>query len=92
MPSVGPKLRLLLLLPCIVLVVISHMSDAKKDLKSACSTCREITENFNKVSVISSVHVVSFAHKLMRVFPDVLNDFDFDATTSGVSNVGHSGF
>lgn len=50
MLSVGPKLRLLLLLSCIVLVIISQVSDAKRDLKSACSTCREITDNFNKVT------------------------------------------
>lgn len=47
MQSVGPKLRLLLLF-CVVLVVIFQVSGAKKDLKSACSTCRGITENFNK--------------------------------------------
>lgn len=71
MQSVGPKLRLLLLLSCIVLVVISQVSEAKKDLKSACSTCREITENFNKVSVHLKLSCLLFCPQ-NRSFLDVL--------------------
>lgn len=50
MLPVGPKLRLPLLLSCMLLVILLQVSDAKRDLKSACSTCRQITDNFNKVT------------------------------------------
>lgn len=50
MLSTGPELRLLRLLSCLTLVLLCQVTDAKKDLKSACNTCRQITENFNKVS------------------------------------------
>lgn len=50
MLSVGPKLRLLLLLSCMTLVILLQVSDAKRDLKTACSTCRQITDNFDKVT------------------------------------------
>ncbi|XP_017280293.1 cysteine-rich with EGF-like domain protein 2 [Kryptolebias marmoratus] len=49
MLSAGPELRLLRFLFCTVLVLLFHANDAKKkDLKSACSTCQQITDNFNK--------------------------------------------
>uniref|UniRef100_A0AAX7TR16 EGF-like domain-containing protein n=1 Tax=Astatotilapia calliptera TaxID=8154 RepID=A0AAX7TR16_ASTCA len=48
MLSTGPELRLLRLLSCLTLVLLCQVTDAKKDLKSACNTCRQITENFNK--------------------------------------------
>uniref|UniRef100_A0A8C6WR96 Cysteine-rich with EGF-like domains 2 n=1 Tax=Neogobius melanostomus TaxID=47308 RepID=A0A8C6WR96_9GOBI len=41
-------LRLLRLLSCIFLVFEYQAAECKKDLKSACSTCRQITDNFNK--------------------------------------------
>ncbi|KAK7896157.1 hypothetical protein WMY93_021482 [Mugilogobius chulae] len=46
--SMGLDLRLLRLLFCISLVFNVQAAEAKKDLKSACSTCRQITDNFNK--------------------------------------------
>lgn len=63
MLSVGPKLRLLLLLSCTTLVILLQVSDAKRDLKTACSTCRQITDNFNKVTeplLILIYHVFLF--------------------------------
>lgn len=50
MLSTGPELQLLRLVSCLTLVLLCQVTDAKKDLKSACNTCRQITENFNKVS------------------------------------------
>ncbi|KAK0137160.1 Cysteine-rich with EGF-like domain protein 2 [Merluccius polli] len=41
MRSVGPSLLFLL-------AVISHIGHAKRDLKVACSTCRQVTDNFKK--------------------------------------------
>ncbi|KAM4615065.1 cysteine-rich with EGF-like domain protein 2 [Polymixia lowei] len=41
-------LRLLCLLSYVSLILFSPCTDAKKDFGSACSTCREITDNFNK--------------------------------------------
>lgn len=49
MLSTGPELRLLRLLSCVTLVLLFQVNDAKRDLKGACSTCRQITDNFNKV-------------------------------------------
>ncbi|KAF3859519.1 hypothetical protein F7725_021918 [Dissostichus mawsoni] len=48
MLSTGPQLRLLRLLSCVTLVLLFQVTDSKKDLKSFCSTCRIITDNFNK--------------------------------------------
>lgn len=49
MLSTGPRLRLLRLLSCVTLVLLFQVTDAKRDLKSACTTCQQITDNFNKV-------------------------------------------
>ena len=50
MLSTAPQLRLLpLLLSCVTLVLLFQVTDAKRDLKSACVTCQQITDNFNKV-------------------------------------------
>lgn len=46
MLSTAPNL---LLLSFITLSVLSHVTEAKKDLKSTCSTCKQISENFEKV-------------------------------------------
>ncbi|RVE56390.1 hypothetical protein OJAV_G00220940 [Oryzias javanicus] len=46
MLSVGPQQ--LRLLSCVAILLFFHAIVAKKDLKSACSTCRQITDNFNK--------------------------------------------
>ncbi|CAL1568643.1 unnamed protein product [Knipowitschia caucasica] len=46
--SLGPNLRLLRLLLCITIVLNVQITNGKKNLKSACSTCRQITDNFNK--------------------------------------------
>ncbi|XP_069013033.1 cysteine-rich with EGF-like domain protein 2 isoform X1 [Embiotoca jacksoni] len=48
MLSTGPEPRLLRILSCATLFVLLQVTDAKKDLKSACSTCQQITDNFNK--------------------------------------------
>uniref|UniRef100_A0A3Q0RR00 Cysteine-rich with EGF-like domains 2 n=1 Tax=Amphilophus citrinellus TaxID=61819 RepID=A0A3Q0RR00_AMPCI len=48
MLSTGPDLRLLRLLSCVTLILLSEVTEAKKDLKSACNTCQQITDNFNK--------------------------------------------
>ncbi|XP_069556380.1 cysteine-rich with EGF-like domain protein 2 isoform X3 [Brachyistius frenatus] len=48
MLSTGPEPRLLRMLSCATLFVLLQVTDAKKDLKSACSTCQQITDNFNK--------------------------------------------
>ncbi|XP_056434446.1 cysteine-rich with EGF-like domain protein 2 isoform X1 [Gadus chalcogrammus] len=46
MRSIRPSL---LLLPCLLLLLgISRTADAKRDLKSACTTCRQVTDNFKK--------------------------------------------
>uniref|UniRef100_A0A3P9JYE5 Cysteine-rich with EGF-like domains 2 n=1 Tax=Oryzias latipes TaxID=8090 RepID=A0A3P9JYE5_ORYLA len=46
MLSTGPlQLRLL---SCVTILLVFHAVVAKKDLKSACSTCRQITDNFKK--------------------------------------------
>ncbi|XP_038595018.1 cysteine-rich with EGF-like domain protein 2 [Micropterus salmoides] len=47
MLSTGPELRLLRLLSCVTLVLLFQVTDTKRDL-NACSTCRQITDNFNK--------------------------------------------
>uniref|UniRef100_A0A8C5HZU2 EGF-like domain-containing protein n=1 Tax=Gouania willdenowi TaxID=441366 RepID=A0A8C5HZU2_GOUWI len=44
----GPKLRLLRLLSSLTLLWLFILTDAKKDLKITCNTCRKITDNFNK--------------------------------------------
>uniref|UniRef100_A0A3Q2QDR9 Cysteine-rich with EGF-like domains 2 n=1 Tax=Fundulus heteroclitus TaxID=8078 RepID=A0A3Q2QDR9_FUNHE len=41
-------LQLQLLACSVLLLLLFQASNAKKDLKSACSTCQQITENFNK--------------------------------------------
>ncbi|XP_024139093.1 cysteine-rich with EGF-like domain protein 2 [Oryzias melastigma] len=46
MLSAGPQQ--LRLLSCVTILLFFHAIVAKKDLKSACSTCRQITDNFNK--------------------------------------------
>lgn len=50
MLSLGPELRLLQLLSCVILVLLYQVTDAERDLKGACSTCKQITDNFNKVA------------------------------------------
>nr|XP_040031112.1 cysteine-rich with EGF-like domain protein 2 isoform X2 [Gasterosteus aculeatus aculeatus] len=44
----GPQLLLLRLLSCVTLILLFQVTDAKKDFKSTCSTCQQITDNFNK--------------------------------------------
>ncbi|KAM9327886.1 cysteine-rich with EGF-like domain protein 2 isoform 2-T2 [Pholidichthys leucotaenia] len=46
MLSSAPVLRLLL--PYFTLILVFQVSVAKRDLKSACSTCQQITDNFEK--------------------------------------------
>ncbi|KAM9846031.1 cysteine-rich with EGF-like domain protein 2 isoform 2-T2 [Aulostomus maculatus] len=45
MLSATTQLRLL---SCVAFVVLCHVTEAEMDLKSACSTCQKITDNFNK--------------------------------------------
>ncbi|XP_068163310.1 cysteine-rich with EGF-like domain protein 2 [Antennarius striatus] len=45
--STGLQMRLLLLVFCVSLLLF-HNAEAKRDLKSACSVCRKIIDNFNK--------------------------------------------
>uniref|UniRef100_A0A8D3BL32 Cysteine-rich with EGF-like domains 2 n=1 Tax=Scophthalmus maximus TaxID=52904 RepID=A0A8D3BL32_SCOMX len=48
MLSAGTQLRLPRLLSCATLVLLFQVTDAKRDLKSACTTCKQVTDNFNK--------------------------------------------
>lgn len=48
LPTGLELLRLLRLLSCVTLVLVFQVSDAKRDLISACTTCQKITDNFNK--------------------------------------------
>ncbi len=75
MLSIGPKLRLLLLLSCVTIILLFHGTDAKKDLKSACSTCRQITDNFNKVRgrFLTSLFCFCLAIFIYNVSPAALN-------------------
>uniref|UniRef100_A0A3P8W072 Cysteine-rich with EGF-like domains 2 n=1 Tax=Cynoglossus semilaevis TaxID=244447 RepID=A0A3P8W072_CYNSE len=44
----GSMLRLIRLLSCLTLVLFLQVCYAKKDSKTSCYTCKQITENFNK--------------------------------------------
>ncbi|XP_056280858.1 cysteine-rich with EGF-like domain protein 2 [Pseudoliparis swirei] len=44
----GPQLQLLRLLSCVTVILLFQVTSAKKDLKSACNTCQQVTDNFNK--------------------------------------------
>lgn len=49
MLSTGVQLRLLwLLLSPLTLILLLQATEAKRDFKSACSTCKQVTDNFNK--------------------------------------------
>ncbi|KAM9704832.1 cysteine-rich with EGF-like domain protein 2 [Menidia menidia] len=49
MLSTGPDLRLFLrCLACVTIILLLPLNEAKRDLESACNTCQEITNNFNK--------------------------------------------
>uniref|UniRef100_A0A8C6KDC1 Cysteine rich with EGF like domains 2 n=1 Tax=Nothobranchius furzeri TaxID=105023 RepID=A0A8C6KDC1_NOTFU len=48
MLSSGSELRLLRLLFCATLILLFQADEAKKDSKSACNTCEQIVDNFNK--------------------------------------------
>nr|XP_061814931.1 cysteine-rich with EGF-like domain protein 2 [Nerophis lumbriciformis] len=48
MLSTGPELKLLWLLSCVLLFLLFQLVHSKRDLQSACSTCQQITNNFNK--------------------------------------------
>lgn len=50
MLTVVSELRLLQLLSYLTIFLLFQLTDAKRDLKSACVTCQQITENFNKVT------------------------------------------
>lgn len=49
MLTVVSELRPLQLLSYLTIFLLFQLTDAKRDLKSACVTCQQITENFNKV-------------------------------------------
>lgn len=49
MLTVVSELRPLQLLSYLTVFLLVTLTDAKRDLKSACLTCQQITENFNKV-------------------------------------------
>lgn len=89
MLSVRPELRLLLLLSCITLVLLFQVTDAKRDLKSACSTCKQITDNFNKVTaslnisfpfVFRFIYYICVCFLLPQVLPNAWNGFKFYKT------------
>uniref|UniRef100_A0A8C2XSZ2 Cysteine-rich with EGF-like domains 2 n=1 Tax=Cyclopterus lumpus TaxID=8103 RepID=A0A8C2XSZ2_CYCLU len=46
----GPQLQLLRLLSCVTLVLLLQVTGAKRDFKSACSTCQQVTDNFNRTT------------------------------------------
>lgn len=50
MLTVVSELRVLQLLSYLTVILLFQLTDAKRDLKSACLTCQQITENFNKVT------------------------------------------
>lgn len=50
MLSLVSELRPLQLLSYLAIFSLFQLADAKRDLKSACLTCQQITENFNKVT------------------------------------------
>lgn len=50
MLTVVSELRPLQLLSYLTVILLFQLTDAKRDLKSACLTCQQITENFNKVT------------------------------------------
>lgn len=50
MLTVVLELRPLQLLSCLTIILLLQLTDAKRDLKSLCQTCQQITENFNKVT------------------------------------------
>lgn len=50
MLTVVSELRPLQLLSYLTIFILFQPIDAKRDLKSACLTCQQITENFNKVT------------------------------------------
>lgn len=50
MLTVVSELRSLQLLSYLTIFLLFQVTDAKRDLQSACLTCQQITENFNKVT------------------------------------------
>lgn len=50
MLTVVTALQLLQLLTYFTIFLLFQRTDAKRDLKSACLTCQQITENFSKVT------------------------------------------
>lgn len=50
MLNVVSRLRSLQLLSYLTIFVLFQVTDGKRDLKSACLTCQQISENFNKVT------------------------------------------
>lgn len=50
MLTVVSELRPLQLLSYFTIILLFQLTDAKRDLKSACLTCQQITDNFNKVT------------------------------------------
>ena len=71
MLSTGPQLRLLQLVSCVALLLLLRGSSAKRDLKSACSTCRQITDDFTKVSERDHTSVMCCLSCYWRVKPNV---------------------